>query len=89
MLPDLLYRRLDQIGVDVALLYPTYGLTVTAFPDDELRQAMARAFNIYMAEAHAGYTDRLVPVASIPMFTPRKPSPSSTTPSASSACARS
>ena len=41
MLPDLLYNRLDQIGIDVAVLYPTYGLTVTAFPDDELRQAMA------------------------------------------------
>lgn len=45
MLPELLYQRLDQIGGDVALLYPTYGLTVTAYPDDELRQAMARAIH--------------------------------------------
>ncbi|MDG2029270.1 MAG: amidohydrolase family protein [Acidimicrobiales bacterium] len=72
MLPGLLYNRLDQIGIDVALLYPTYGLTVTAFADDELRQAMARAFNIYMAEAHAEFSDRLIPVASIPMFTPEE-----------------
>jgi len=72
MLPGLLYDRLDQLGIDVAVLYPTYGLTVTAFADDELRQAMARAFNIYMAEAHTGYTDRLLPVASIPMFTPEE-----------------
>lgn len=72
MLPGLLYERLDEIGIDVALLYPTYGLTVTAFPDDELRQAMARAFNIYMAEAHADFRDRLIPVASIPMFTPEE-----------------
>lgn len=72
MLPSLLYDRLDQLGIDVAVLYPTYGLTVTAFADDELRQAMARAFNIYMAEAHAGLGDRLVPVASIPMFTPEE-----------------
>jgi predicted TIM-barrel fold metal-dependent hydrolase len=72
MLPDLLHQRLDQIGIDVAVLYPTYGLTVTAFPDDELRQAMARAFNIYMAEAHRGLEDRLIPVASIPMFTPEE-----------------
>ena len=42
MLPDLLHNRLDELGIDVAVLYPTYGLTVTAFPDDELRQAMAR-----------------------------------------------
>jgi predicted TIM-barrel fold metal-dependent hydrolase len=72
MLPGLLYDRLDEIGIDVALLYPTYGLTVTAFPDHELRQAMARAFNIYMAQAHADFRDRLIPVASIPMFTPEE-----------------
>ncbi len=72
MLPALLHERLDELGIDVAVLYPTYGLTVTAFADDELRQAMARAFNTYMAEAHAGFTDRLVPVASIPMFTPEE-----------------
>jgi predicted TIM-barrel fold metal-dependent hydrolase len=72
MLPGLLHERLDQLGIDVALLYPTYGLTVTAFADDELRQAMARAFNIYMAQAHEDYGDRLVPVASIPMFTPEE-----------------
>ena len=72
MLPGLLHARLDELGIDVALLYPTYGLTVTAFADDELRQAMARAFNIYMAQAHADFTDRLVPVASIPMFTPEE-----------------
>ena len=72
MLPSLRYDRLDQLGIDVALLYPTYGLTVTAFADDELRQAMARAFNIYMAQAHDDFTDRLVPVASIPMFTPEE-----------------
>ena len=70
MIPELLHRRLDEIGIDVAVLYPTYGLTVTALPDDELRQALARAFNTYMAEAYAPFGDRLVPVASIPMFTP-------------------
>ncbi|MEQ8840592.1 MAG: amidohydrolase family protein [Acidimicrobiales bacterium] len=72
MVPGLLHERLDQLGIDVAVLYPTYGLTVTAFPDDELRQVMARAFNTYMATAHADFTDRLVPVASIPMFTPEE-----------------
>lgn len=72
MLPQLLHERLPEMGIDVALLYPTYGLTVTALPDDELRQALARAFNIYMAEAHAPFTDRLLPVATIPMFTPEE-----------------
>ena len=70
MLPDLLYRRLDELGVDFAVLYPTYGLTVTALPDAELRCALARALNRYYAEVFAGYRDRLEPVAAIPTFTP-------------------
>jgi len=72
MLPQLLYRRLDEIGIDFAFLYPTYGLTVTAYGDDELRRAMARAFNRYYAEVYADYRDRLEPVACIPMFTPEE-----------------
>ena len=43
MLPKLMYRRLDEIGIDFALLYPTYGLFATGMPGDELRRAMARA----------------------------------------------
>jgi predicted TIM-barrel fold metal-dependent hydrolase len=72
MFPELMYRRLDEFGLDVAVLYPTGGLTVTAFQNDELRQVMARAFNRYYAEAYAGYRDRLIPVAAIPCFTPEE-----------------
>jgi predicted TIM-barrel fold metal-dependent hydrolase len=72
MVPKLMYSRLDELGLDYALLYPTYGLTVTALPDDELRCAMARAFNRYYAECYGEYRDRLEPVAAIPMFTPEE-----------------
>ncbi len=72
MLPELLYSRLDEIGIDFALLYPTYGLTVVGVLDDELRGAIARACNRYIAEAYGPYRDRLEPVASIPMFTPEE-----------------
>jgi len=72
MMPKLMYDRLDELGVDYALLFPTYGLTVTAFADDELRRAMARAFNRYYAECYGEYRDRLEPVAAIPMFTPEE-----------------
>jgi predicted TIM-barrel fold metal-dependent hydrolase len=72
MLPGLMYRRLDELGIDFALLYPTYGLTVTAVDDAELRQASARAFNRSAAELYAGTRDRLEPVAAIPMFTPEE-----------------
>ena len=70
MLPELLYRRLEEIGLDFALLYPTSGLSVLSNPDDELRQAAARALNTYYARVFAEYRDRLEPVAVIPTFTP-------------------
>ena len=72
MFPRLMYERLDELGIDVAVLYPTGGLAVTALPNDELRRVMARAFNRYYAEAYAEYRDRLVPVAAIPCFTPEE-----------------
>lgn len=68
MLPGLMYERLDELGIDFAILYPTYGLSVTALGDAELRCAMARAFNRYYAEAYQGLRDRLEPVAAIPTF---------------------
>ena len=72
MFPELMYRRMDELGLDVAVLYPTGGLTVTAYPADEARQVMARAFNRYCAEAYAPYRDRHIPVAAIPCFTPEE-----------------
>jgi predicted TIM-barrel fold metal-dependent hydrolase len=72
MLPRLLHERLDEIGIDLSILYPTYGLTVMAVDDDELRRGLARAFNRYSAEVFAGCTDRLLPVAVVPTFTPEE-----------------
>ena len=37
MLPRLLYERLDEIGLDLAVLYPTFGLIPMALDDEELR----------------------------------------------------
>ena len=70
LLPKLLYRRLEEIGLDFALLFPTSGLSVLSNPDDELRQAASRALNTYYARVFADYRDRLEPVAVIPTFTP-------------------
>ncbi len=70
MLPGLLYDRLDEIGLDVAILYPTAGLMAMALDDDELRGALARACNRYSAECYGPYADRLLPVAAVPNYTP-------------------
>ena len=70
MLPALLHERLDELGIDVAVCYPTYGLTVMGLDDPHLRVAAARAFNTYYAQAYAGLRDRLEPVAIVPTYAP-------------------
>ena len=40
--------------------------------DDDVRQAVSRAFNEYQAETFRPYADRLTPVAIIPMHTPEE-----------------
>lgn len=70
MLPRLLHERLDEIGIDVAVLYPTVGLSVMATEDTEVRRALARACNRYYAEAYAPYNDTLLPVGIIPTYDP-------------------
>ena len=71
-LPELLYRRLDEFGVDFALLYPSMALPLMCLPDAEVRQAAVRACNRYYAEVFGGYRDRLEPVAVIPLFSPEE-----------------
>ena len=71
-LPKLYYDRLDEIGIDFSVLYPTFGLPIPHIADDELRRGACRAFNNFYAEAYKDFTDRLCPVAIIPMHTPEE-----------------
>jgi predicted TIM-barrel fold metal-dependent hydrolase len=72
MLPKLLYERLDEIGMDFTILYPTLGLFPPHLQDEEVRRAACRAFNAYHAEVFREYADRVTPAAVIPMHTPQE-----------------
>ncbi|HEV8715753.1 MAG TPA: amidohydrolase family protein [Candidatus Binatia bacterium] len=72
MLPKLLYGRLDEMGLDVTVVYPTFGLLVPHLDDEEIRRAACRAFNAYHADVFREYNDRIIPVALIPMHTPQE-----------------
>jgi predicted TIM-barrel fold metal-dependent hydrolase len=72
MFPRLLHERLDELGIDFAFVYPTFGLTALSLDEPELRQAFAAAFNAYYAEAYAGLGDRLCHAALVPMHTPEE-----------------
>jgi predicted TIM-barrel fold metal-dependent hydrolase len=72
MLPKLLYERLDEMGLDVTVVYPTFGLLVPHLDDEEIRRSACRAFNAYHADVFREYNDRIIPVAVIPMHTPQE-----------------
>jgi len=70
MIPHLLYDRLDEIGSDFAIIYPTAGLRLPRIVDDEVRRAVIRAYNIVSASYFEKLQDRMTPAAIIPMHTP-------------------
>ena len=68
--PDLLAERLDEIGIDFAVMYGSAGLVYPMIQDDSTRVRACRASNRYSAEAFAAHPDRMTPAAVIPMHTP-------------------
>jgi predicted TIM-barrel fold metal-dependent hydrolase len=72
MIPKLLYQRMEELGLDFTVLYPTSGLGFYAIGDAEVRQATCRAFNMYVADVFREYSDRMTPTAVIPMHTPQE-----------------
>ena len=70
--PDLLYRRLDQLGIDFAVLFPTIGINPQGYADEEVRRASCRGLNDYYADHWMGHQDRMTPVAIIPMASPEE-----------------
>ena len=71
-LPGLLYRRLDELGVDVSVVYPSVGLMFPLLDDPDRRKGACHSLNRYHADIFAPYSDRLLPVAVIPMHTPEE-----------------
>jgi predicted TIM-barrel fold metal-dependent hydrolase len=70
--PRLLYERLDELGIDLAVCYPSVGLQLPAQRDEQLRRKGCRAYNRYAADQMEGLSDRLLPVAVIPSVTPEE-----------------
>jgi predicted TIM-barrel fold metal-dependent hydrolase len=71
-LAKLQHARMDDLGLDFAVLYPTRGLSTLLIQNAELRQAACRAMNTYYADQYGPYADRLTPTAIIPLHTPEE-----------------
>jgi len=70
-LPKLLHERLDEIGLDFTVLYPTLRPSEIV-EDAELRGVACRAYNMFHRDAFFEYSDRMTPAAVIPMYTPQE-----------------
>ena len=72
MFPRLLYERLDDLGLDFCVVYPTLGLPYHRQPVQRLRRALCRAYNVFTAEQFRPFNDRIIPAAIIPVYTPEE-----------------
>ena len=72
LFPGLLYERLDELGIDFGVVYPSLGLVFLHTPDEQYRRGACRALNRANAATFAPLADRLTPVAAIPMHSPEE-----------------
>lgn len=72
MLPKLLRERVDELGLDFVILYPSLGLVLHTIQDEKIRRGALRALNTMNAEMTAPYADRMTAVAMIPMHSPEE-----------------
>ena len=71
-LPDLLYHRMDELGIDYSIIYPTRLLTGNSIPQEDTRKAVCRAYNKMVADIYVPHKARLTPAALIPCLTPQE-----------------
>ncbi|MBM3504401.1 MAG: amidohydrolase [Alphaproteobacteria bacterium] len=72
LLPNLMAERMDDFGIDYAIIYTSIGLPFVSLHDDELRRGVCRALNVMYADLYRGHEYRLTPAALIPMHTPKE-----------------
>jgi predicted TIM-barrel fold metal-dependent hydrolase len=72
MVPRLFYERLDDFGIDFAVVYTSLGLFFVSNPDDELRRAVSRAVNRMNADMFSSFKHRMTPAAVVPVHTPEE-----------------
>src|SRR5438094_3392727 len=70
LLPALLNERLPELGIDFAIIYPSFGLTINGLVDSDLGRAAARAYNNMTWDLFEPYLGHFAPVAILPAYTP-------------------
>lgn len=71
-LPALLHERMDEIGIDYTVLYPTNTLLTCDERDEDLRRGLCAGFNSFYADVYNPFGDRMTAAGIIPMHTPEE-----------------
>lgn len=72
LIPALRSERLEEIGIDFSVLYPSSALFFPHIDPAELRQVACRALNLMNAETYRPFQRQMTPAAVIPMTTPEE-----------------
>lgn len=72
MMPKLYAERLEDAGIDFAIVYTTYGISANQIREDELRQVLARSLNMLYADMFKGVSHRMTPSAVVPTWSPQE-----------------
>ena len=64
-----MYERLDELGLDYAILYPTLAFGTTGIDHEDLRRGLVRGYNSFFGEVYGPYRDRMTVAGLIPMHT--------------------
>jgi len=70
MLPALIRDRMDDFGIDFAVMYTSVGIPIATSDDTDLRLGGCRALNLMYRDIFAPHRDRMLASAVIPMHTP-------------------
>src|SRR3954468_16377429 len=71
-IPALYAKRMDDLGIDYSMLYPSAGLNVVSISKPDVREVVTKAYNRFVMELCGPHKDRMTAVAPIPMNTPEE-----------------
>lgn len=72
MVPAFFRDRLDDLGIDFALVYPSLGFGLPRVPDADMRRALVRAYNTMAADMFRPFGDRMTAAGVCPLNTPEE-----------------
>jgi len=70
MVPSVMHERLEELGFDFAVVFPSLGIPLLSITNPEIRVLAARAENLMNSVLFEPYRQRMTPAACLPMGSP-------------------